>query len=283
MALGFFDGVHLGHAAVIRQAVENAAALGIKTAVATFARHPSEFLGGEKSPLLTANELKQEIFNSLGVDRLFYIDFCAVRGMTPPEFIENVLIRGLKAQFVVCGYNYRFGAGASGGVEEMAFLCARHGAGFRAMPPVSAGGGPVSSTRIRSLVAGGEMEAAAKLLGRPYAIKQKVAHGKMLGRRLGFPTINQPVAEGLCLPRFGVYASHVVLDGESRPGVTNIGVRPTVGGAGVVAETYIPGFEGDLYGKEPRLDFLRFIRAEKKFGSVGELREQIARDIKAAE
>lgn len=282
VALGFFDGVHRGHAEVIREAAKHAAALGIRTVAATFTRHPSEFLGGEKTLLLTPNPLKERIFASLGVDCVVYIDFPAVREMAPAEFVETVLIKGLGARFVACGYNYRFGAEASAGPEDLERLCAAHGAGMKAMPQVCAGGAPVSSTRIRELVRRGDMPAAAELLGRPYALLAKVVHGRQLGRKLGFPTINQPTDPGLCLPRFGVYATSVALHGKILPAVTNIGVRPTVGGGDAVAESYIPGFSGDLYGEELRLDFLRFIRPEIKFDNLEELKAQMAADEKAA-
>lgn len=277
-ALGFFDGVHLGHAKVIEAAAET----GLKTAVVTFSHSPGKEENGQPVPEITSRELKEKIFASMSVDAVVYLDFDKVKDLEPAEFLD-LLTSIFNVKFLCSGFNYRFGKGASAGVRELEKLCAPRGVEVKTVGPVCAGDGPLSSTRIRALIARGDVKAAAELLGRPFAFYSKVVGGRRLGRTLGIPTINQLLPKTQLLPRFGVYASKVHLGGNILPAVTNVGVKPTVVENGSpLAETHILDFEGDLYGKYIQVDIIDFIRPEMRFSGIGELREQMKNDEKKA-
>jgi riboflavin kinase/FMN adenylyltransferase len=278
VALGTFDGVHLGHASVIRAAKE----AGLVTIVATFTRHPSEVLKNRRVKELMSTGLKEKSFEQLGVDALFYLDFESVRDMSPEAFLHGKILSRLNAAYVFCGFNYRFGRGGEAGPEELKAICSKYGAVGISLPPVCDGGEPVSSTRIRSLVEDGRMPEAARLLGRPFELYFEVVHGRRLGRELGAPTINQIIPVSHISPRYGVYASVTHVGGKAMPSVTNVGVKPTVGSSGVSAETYILGFDSDLYGRSVGVGLIEFLRPEKKFESLEALRRQIKKDAYSA-
>lgn len=277
-ALGFFDGVHLGHAAVIAAAE----ASGRPTVVVTFRRHPSAVLGCGKVGMLTSPEQKEEIFRRLGVEAVAYLEFASVRDMSAADFVREILIGRFHSAAVYCGFNYRFGRGAAAGPEELKEVCAGLGILGESVARVSVGGEAVSSTRIRRLVAEGEVRKAAMLLGRPFSIRFPVVHGRALGRTLGAPTINQIISEEYVYPRFGVYASKTHTEQGSYASVTNVGVKPTVGSDFVSAETYILGFSGDLYGRAVEVELTDFLRPERKFSGLQELKAQIAADAHQA-
>lgn len=280
VALGYFDGVHRGHAAVIRAMRET----GLPVVALTFTQHP----GGAPVPRLTGRALKEEALAALGVSRTVYLDYPQVREMEPEEFVRGILAEKLGAAYVGCGFNYRFGRGASAGAAELGELGARCGIRTVCVPPVYAGSvdpgapegerTPISSTLIRGLVRAGEIRRAGLYLGRPFALYLPVVPGRRLGRRLGLPTINQKVPEGDVRPRFGVYASFTTVDGVRRPSVTNVGVRPTVGSDCVLAETFILDYRGDLYGRTLKVELLEFLRDEKKFDGIDALKHQMKRD-----
>lgn len=276
LALGFFDGVHRGHAAVVGAAAQAAREGGLRAAAVTFADNPRGV------GLLMQPEQKRAALAALGVELLVELRFELVKDMTPEAFVRDILIGGLHARAVFCGFNYRFGRGASGDAGMLRTLCAQHGASVSTLPPVCSGGEPVSSTRIRGLLERGEVEAAAVLLGRPFGIEGDVVHGRQIGRTLGTPTINQYPFSQMAGLREGVYASAAFVRGEWMPSVTNIGSNPTVGGVRVVWETYIPDFSGDLYGHSVRVALRRFLRDERKFASLDELREQMREDARQA-
>jgi riboflavin kinase/FMN adenylyltransferase len=276
-ALGFFDGVHRGHAAVIAQA----AASGLPVTVVTFLRHPSLLLGGSPVKALMTNAHKESVLRGLGVAALCYLDFASFRDMPASDFIGFVT-GTLGAQRVACGFNYRFGAGAQAGAEELGKLCAQRGAEGLSVRPVCAGGAPVSSTRIRALIRKGDMPGAADMLGRYYGYRLRVIHGRSLARTFGTPTINQAIPKELAAPRYGVYASFANIGGRALPAVTNVGIKPTVGGHRLLAETYIIGYDGDLYGRTVGVDLVRFMRPEIKFASLGELKAQIELDAQSS-
>jgi riboflavin kinase/FMN adenylyltransferase len=209
--------------------------------------------------------------------------FADVRELSAAQFVEEVLVRKLHVGDVFCGENYRFGKGASGTVEDLKRLCEPWGIGVHTFPLVELGGEPVSSTRIRQCVVTGDMPMARALLGRNFTINFEVVPGRKLGRTLDSPTINQPIPEWFVTPRFGVYASLATVDGKRHPSVSNVGRKPTVGSDYTLSETYIQGYQGDLYGQHVPVEFLEFIRPEVKFGSVEELKAQIQRDSGAAE
>ncbi|MDD2955138.1 MAG: riboflavin biosynthesis protein RibF [Oscillospiraceae bacterium] len=281
VALGFFDGVHKGHQAVVRQAVEMA---GDTLAPAVFTFRPSDHMPTRKqgSGILCTEAQKETLLRSLGIQRISAPDFEEIRGVGGEDFVRRILWKELGARALCCGEDFRFGKGAAFTVRELEALCAEMGIRLAVAPPVLDGGEPVSSTRIRAAVAAGEMETAARLLGRPFSLEFPVAHGRQLGRRLNFPTINQVFPQRFALPRFGVYAASVQWEGKLYPAVANVGVKPTVGAENPLAETYIVGFSGDLYGETVPVSLISFLRPERKFPSVELLREQIARDKAAA-
>jgi riboflavin kinase/FMN adenylyltransferase len=272
--LGYFDGVHKGHAAVIAAARQT----GLEVTVVTFLQHPSEVLQNRSVAMLMNSALKEEAFVALGVDNLIYLDFAAFKDISAEDFIYDILIAKLRSKYVFCGFNYRFGKGGLASSKELLEICKKHGIEGICVEPVLIEGLAVSSTQIRKLVENGEMGKAALLLGRPFSLFLDVIHGRMLGRTFGTPTINQKLEEKQVRPHFGVYATTAFVGGKALPAVTNIGVKPTVGSKFVTAETYILDFTGDLYGEKVKIDLFRFLRDEIKFDNTEMLREQIFKD-----
>lgn len=282
VAVGFFDGVHRGHQAVIDAALAYQAK-GFEACVFSFS------IGNNNSPnkkkgarLLQSPSLKSKTVEALGADWLLVPDFSQLMGMAPEQFALEILVRGLNAKVVCCGYDYHFGKGASAGAKELAALLNPHGVAVQQIGAVMDSGAPVSSTRIREALSAGDVETAGRLLGRPFAIDFPVVSGKKLGRRLGFPTANQTIDEPYVQPRFGVYATRVLIDDIAHAAVTNVGVKPTVGSDSVGAESYILDWSGDLYGKQIETQFLSFLRPEQNFGSLEELQNAIAQDASRA-
>lgn len=282
VALGVFDGLHLGHRAVIaaaRNVTSPSQAVSFPTVTVV------SLTGVPKSAgRLITEEQETAQAATLGVDEWLCVPFEAVRDLTPEAFVQTVLHEALQAQVVCCGYNFRFGRGGIGDAALLQRLCAPHGVEVRIVPEVERDGDAVSSTAIRQAVAAGDMECVRGLLGRPYTIAFPVSAGHHRGAAWGFPTVNQPFPAGYTVPRFGVYASLVVLDGVQHRAVTNIGTHPTVGGTGVPqAETYIADYCGNLYGKTLEVELIRFLREERCFDTVEQLRAQIAEDIQTAD
>jgi len=278
VALGVFDGIHLGHMAVLRLAVDEARARGLAPCVFTFALAdpPPAFKPGAAQ--LTTPSLMARLFHQLGMAYAIALPFDAVRGKSGEEFIREVLKNHLGARFVCCGYNFSFGKNRGSHAEDLAALASGLGMDSAVAPEVDLGGEPVSSTRIRREISCGNIPEANALLGRPFSIDFPVVDGNRIGRTLGTPTINQPFPPSFALPRFGVYATIAQVDGAYYSGVTNVGTKPTVGRNAPLAETYIQGFSGDLYGKRVEVAFLEFIRPERKFASLEELRAHILQD-----
>ena len=277
VALGCFDGLHAGHRAVIQEA----RGAGLLPTVLTFQpdiRGQGVKAGGE----LVSQPRKIALLEEMGVEQAYLLSFSRIRDMNAQAFVD-ALMSALRAKKLCCGFNFHFGRGGKAGVEALRELSTLYGAEVCVVPAVEIGGVPVSSTRIRTLVEAGEMEQAAELLGRPFSYDFPVAHGRKLGRKLGMPTINQPIPESFVLPRFGVYASMVRFGGNSYYGVTNVGVKPTVGAPGPLAETWMPEYSGpELYGEPVLMELLHFIRPEIKFESLEALKEQIALDASSA-
>ncbi|MBQ6020490.1 MAG: riboflavin biosynthesis protein RibF [Clostridia bacterium] len=273
-ALGNFDGLHIGHATVIEAAVRQEAR-GFDPVVLKFREHPMRFFpGGERGLILTDEEDGRRI-ESLGA-RVEYLDFSAVRGLSPAEFIDGVLLP-LGVRFVSCGYNYRFGKNAAGDAGTLKELCEKRNIEVCVCGKVEYHGTAVSSTAIREALKDGDIPLANAMLGYRYGYCFEVVHGDARGRALGAPTANQFFPPELLTPRYGVYVSSVEIGGRSYPGVTNIGIRPTVGGE-ARSETHIVGFDGDLYGSLLRVEPIRYLREERRFASLEELSAQIARD-----
>jgi riboflavin kinase / FMN adenylyltransferase len=273
VAVGEFDGVHLGHREVMR---------GAET-VLTFEPHPRAVVAPEKAPkLITPLDTKIDLIAGLGVRELVVIPFDgAFASQSPQGFIDDVLVRQLGATKVSVGENFRFGHRARG---DVALLRAQDAFETRVVELVQGDGGVISSSHIRELIAAGEVERAAACLGSPFQLRGTVAHGDKRGRTLGFPTANLVPDPALIYPGHGVYACRaaVELDGAWQwwPAATNVGVRPTfVTGRGLLVEAFLLGFDGDLYGRELRLVFLSRLRGELRFDSVEELVEQMERDV----
>ena len=279
VALGLFDGLHPAHRQVILAATMD---IDDDTAVAVYTFDPTTVTTKAVSGLLCDVDEEEHLLHLMGADELFRVDFATVQHLSPTDFVHNVLKAQLGAVKVSCGYNYRFGYRGQGDTALLTKLCAEVGIAVTVVPEIDIDGIPVSSTAIRRCIADGDMATARRLLGRPYCLRTPVMEGQRLGNQLGFPTINQPLPEGLAHPRFGVYASCVETEGETYPAVTNIGVHPTVGATTPLAETYILGFSGDLYGHSPRVYPLTYLRPEQSFPSLEALRAQIEKDTAAA-
>jgi riboflavin kinase/FMN adenylyltransferase len=279
LALGVFDGVHVGHRAVIARAVEAARKEGGKAFVVTFDPHPIRVIAPEKAPasLLATLDEKAAVLKALGVEGLLVIHFdMTFAKMDAEEFVRKLLTADVRT--IAVGEDWRFGSKRSGDVAMLRRMGGELGFQLEAVPPVMWDGERISSTRIRQAIRDGNFDAVEEMLGRPYELSGTVIEGRKLGRGLGFPTANLRLGERQT-PRDGVWS--VKVDGE-RKGVANLGTRPTVDGGERLLEVHLFDFSGDLYGKELRVRFGKFLRQERKFGSVEELREQILRDAEEA-
>lgn len=283
LAIGFFDGVHRGHAEVIRQAVSAAKERGFAPAVLTFSPHPRSVLGKDGfDTVLTPLEDKLALFAELGVELAYVVTFdLGFAAVTADDFVRRLLLP-LGVRTAVVGFDFRFGHRGQGDAEAMRRLSGGE-IEVRVVEPVFEGDAKVSSTRIRERLAEGDCEAVSLLLGRPYAISGEIVHGDARGRLLGFPTANMRPAVPYVIPRHGVYAvtvSGVPGEDRARGGVINVGVRPTFDAPGGAPrlETNLFDFEGDLYGRTLTVRFHRFLRPETKFASFDDLKVQIAKD-----
>ncbi len=280
IALGNFDGVHLGHKKLLCAARDAAGVSGCASAVWTFT---SLVKSDASIPSLTTQEEKRLRFAESGMEYAIFEEFSAVRSMSAAEFAEDYLLRRLRAAAVVCGFNFHFGRGGTGDAALLREILAGHGVPLTVIKPVCACGGIVSSTRIRAALTEGDMESAAEMLGRPFSVSLPVLHGNELGRTIGLPTINQDFPAGHIVPARGIYACLCRIGEHTYPGVANIGTRPSVPGDGHVnCETHIIGYDGNLYGENVRVEFFRRLRDERKFPSLDALQSAIRGDIAAA-
>lgn len=282
IALGFFDGVHLGHAALLQRTVEEAISRGCKPAVFTFNRPPKEVVTGVPCPLINSPEDRKDLMRRLyGIQEVFMVPFDQEMMTTAwDEFITEILVKRYHAVHLVAGHDHHFGHKNQGSPELLQAKCAELGLGCDIIPKVDVAGITVSSTYIRRLVELGQIERANRFLGHPHALTQEVRHGKQLGRTIGIPTANLVAPPHVLVPSHGVYVTRVVLpDGSSYPAVTNVGTRPTVNdGVDVTVEPWILDFDGDLYGQRIRVDFYAHIRDEIRFDSLDALKAQIHAD-----
>ena len=282
IALGFFDGVHLGHAALLRLTRRRADEMGIPAAVLTFDTHPDTLVYHQPVPLInTLEDRKYLMEEKFSMDEVILAHFDrAMMEMPWESFVEDYLLGELGAKHVVCGHDFSFGYRGQGTPDKLRRLCAQRGVGVNVVDKVSLGGITVSSTHIRQLIRQGDMEAAAQMLGHRHFLSGEVLHGKELGRRLGFPTANLALPEGLIAPAYGVYATLVTLpDGTVHPAVTNVGVRPTVHDQlGRLVEAWILDCTAELYGERIRVEFFTRLRGEKKFDSLEALRAEVLRN-----
>lgn len=276
VALGNFDGMHIGHLAVLEKTV-GLSGKGLTPSVMLFDEHSLKAVLGEAPPRLMTDSERLVFLKKKGLE-IITVSFADIKDLTPGEFVDSVLVKQLDAGAVVCGFNYRFGRGAAGDAQQLRSICESRGIECIITDEVLADSLPVSSTAIRKKIENGSIEEANRMLGRCFGFTATVIDGDKRGRTWGFPTINQRLPDGLVIPRFGVYQSLVRVDGQEYKGVTNIGSRPTVGTEIVLSETHILDFNGDLYGKDAEIRLIRFIRPEQKFGSFDELVLQIKKD-----
>lgn len=282
IALGDFDGVHSGHKKLLDETIKIAKKLSCKAGIYTFSLNTKKYLGKGEFSLLTTDEEKNRIFSECGIDFVFYDDFSKIKDYSPEQFCDYIHEK-FDTECVCCGENFSFGKGASAGSERLRILMKNHGCECIVVPIHMLDDRTVSSTEIRKLIACGDMEKARELLGYRYFIKTKVIHGAMLGRKLGFPTINQLEYSGKAVPCFGVYCCICTLDGKKYKGVVNVGIRPTVSqnteNPPVIFETHILDYSGDAYGKSVTVEFCKMLRKEKKFESLDELHENVMNNI----
>jgi len=283
IALGNFDGLHIAHMEVINAAIEFAKAHELTSMVYTFLEHPKNVTDkAGQVRYITPIRQKEAILEKTGLDVLYLDSFTQELMKMSPEAFLTYLKETFGAKFLSVGYNYTFGYMAGGDVAFLKEWCADNGIELFVAKPVYLEGKLVSSSRIRKAIATGHVGLAARMLGRPYFVSGRVEHGKKLGSTLGFPTINTHVSECSVLPKFGVYVTHTFIDEVLHKSITNIGIKPTIGTNELTIETYIIDFDGDLYGKNIRVDFLDFLRAEKKFASYDALKAQITSDVETA-
>lgn len=278
VALGYFDGLHLGHVGVISAAI---ARQDLKTAVFTF-NCDSTLPKFQKPEDIVSFDNKCELMRRMGVEYLFAPDFAEVCGLEAEEFISEILVKRLNAGFACCGRSFRFGKGGSGDAEFLKKVGKKYGIDVEIVQDVCYNGVTISSTYIRELIRNGNISEANRLLGYELWYNLPVISGNRIGRTLNFPTINQIIPETNIIPKHGVYKSYVEVKGRHYRGVTNIGIKPTVevrsDGHGVVMETHIIGFDGDLYGEHIPVSLVSYLRPEIKFSGLEELKKQIEAD-----
>lgn len=290
LTIGAYDGVHLGHQAVIRSTQQTASALGVAMAVVTFDPHPATVLRPENVPqLLTDLEQKLELLEACGVDTVMVVPFDEESSAeTAEEFVQRVLVGSLEARAVIVGHDFRFGANRSGNVDVLRTIGASSGfevEGVQLLPRPDGKVESVSSTAIRRALAGGEVATAARMLGRHHEIRGPVVHGDERGRTIGFPTANVAVPREMALPADAVYAAwYFTPDGERHPAAVNIGKRPTFyqNAEHSLVEAHLIGFDGDLYEQAARVQMVDLIRSEQRFDGLDELKDQLQRDIQRA-
>ena len=281
IALGFFDGVHTGHGALLQRVTQRARELDAIPTAFTFDRSPTAAITGQHVPLLSSVEDRVWLMRSCyHIQEVIVSSFDGMMRMDWQDFITEYLVRELGVVHVVAGHDFHFGYMGKGNPQRLQEMCAQLGVGCDIIGKIEREGITISSTYIRTLVAQGEMERANQFLGHPHTLTDTVAHGKKLGGTLGFPTVNLRFQPGVLVPAHGVYATRVTFEnGESRPAVTNIGVRPTVDdGDRVTVEGFILDFQGDLYGQTVRMEFYKRLRGERKFPSLEALKDEVMRN-----
>ncbi len=281
VGLGYFDGIHLGHQAVLGKALEKAKQKGLVPVIMLFDIHPRKLISGKVPPMLTSEERKRELLKEMGFTVVDF-NFREAMDYTPDEFIEKILIERLNAKVVTCGYDYHYGKGGKGNATTLHDELALRGIEAISMSPVLLGEDVISSTKIRQLIIDGEIEKANTMLGKHFTYAFTVKKGDGLGRTLGFPTINQFFPQDFIVPKYGVYLSRVKIGSGYYGAVTNVGIRPTVNKDSMRSETCILDFSGDLYGQKIEVSLLKYIRQEIRFSDLDGLKKQISKDIENA-
>lgn len=273
IALGTFDGVHTGHRAVIKAAVNS----GFKPIAVAF-KFPPKMYFDDGIGCITTPADKDKALRELGLNEIHYLDFPDVRNMPPADFLRY-LKREYNCAFLSCGFNYRFGKNGAGDTEFLREFCKENGIILKVLEPIVIDATTVSSTNIRELLSEGNVTAANEMLARPFGFSAAVMHGDARGRTIGFPTANQLYPKDLIKVKYGVYKSLVTVNGKTYKGITNIGHRPTYKTEEVGVETYILDFSADIYGALADVRLTEFIRPEQKFGSAEELKSAIKKDL----
>lgn len=276
-ALGFFDGVHAGHQALLKECCRLAAENSCGTGAITFRDHPDALVFGAPPVLINTPADRERLLHRF-VSQVVTLPFDKKMLDTPWQDFLDMLRRDYHAAGFVCGDDFHFGYHGQGNGQLLLDYCREAGLPGAVVPEQTVDGTRVSSTHIRTLLEQGNMEEADRFLGHPQMLTGTVVHGKHLGSTLGIPTANLPYPDGLVIPRKGVYAAQVCLDGKRYPAVTNVGTRPTVSGKTLNVESWILGYDGDLYGKEITVEFLKFLRPEQKFDSLKQMKEEIQKN-----
>ena len=279
LALGYFDGVHQGHQAVINNAVEFAKQHNTKSAVITFKDHPYCYFRGVCPKYLLTRKGREEKIEQLGVDYLYELDFESISGLLAEEYLRDVLIKYFTPSAISTGYNHNFGYKKSGNVKFLAAQAAKFGYQYFELPPQKLNNEVINSTEMRKLLSRGKIEKANKMLGYNFGITGEVIKGQQIGRTIGFRTANLIYPPELIDLPFGVYETAVRYAGKIYRGIANFGVRPTVNGKGALLEVHLLEFDKDIYGENITVEFIKMIRKEKKFASLDELKKQITKDI----
>lgn len=281
-ALGFFDGVHLGHQELLKRCAELADRYGCQAGAITFDIHPEALTRGQTPKLINRKADRDALLRQFHIDQVVCLPFD--EGLRSMSWVDFLLMLGQQYQACgfVCGDDFRFGHQGRGNAALLAEYCETEWLPYAVIPEKTLDGIRVSSTYIRQLIEAGDMETAARFLGHRHILSGEVVPGRHIGRTIGVPTANFLIPEGVVVPKLGVYACSCHIDGRTYTAVTNIGSRPTVGGHQTRAESWILDFEGDLYGRELTLRFHKFLRPERKFDSLEELKAQICRDAEQA-
>ncbi len=279
LALGFFDGVHLGHAQLLKRVRQIADSMSITAAAITFDRHPASFLHGSNTPLInTVSERIELMKREYLIDEVYVLSFDEGLSTVPWKEFACMVQHTYGAKHIICGYDYRFGAGGEGTAEKLADFCEKNGIGFDVIDAVLLDGTTVSSTHIRKLLLQGKVQEAQLFLGHPHFISGTVVEGRKVGRTMGIPTANLCISSEILIPQKGVYAARAFIEGEAYPAVVNIGTRPTFCGKTITIEPWILDFDRDIYGKEISLALYSYIRDEQKFESKEALQAEILRN-----
>lgn len=281
IALGNFDGVHVGHKKLIMTMVESAKEMNLTPSILLFDNHTKTLTSGQAPLCITSNAQKENLVKSLGVEIIYRINFDEyLMKLQAEEFVKNILVDKLNTKLVVVGFDYRFGHKASGNVETLKELGIKYGFKVIVLEPIYIDDILVSSTRIRELIQEGDLELANKMLDRSYQIVGKVIPGNKIGRTLGFPTANLEIIDNYALPKLGVYVTKTIIDNKTYLSATSIGYNPTFKNKGVKIECHIIDFDEKIYDAILSLDFIEYLREEVKYENIDDLIDQIDKDIK---
>lgn len=280
IALGNFDGIHIGHQQLIETMVSKSKKLGIKSSLLLFKSHTKAIIDNNKPKMITNNQQKFKIAENLGVDIIYLLDFDdKIMKLSGEEFVKNIIIDKMNGKLVVVGFDYRFGYKASGNAEYLMELGKKYGVDVIVVDPIYNANEVISSSIIRDLIANGNIVDASSMLGRPYSILGRVIPGKNRGTKLGFPTANIEPIDNYVIPKNGVYMTNTIVDNKKYLSATNIGYNPTFNEDVLKIETFILGFEGNIYGKTLEIEFIDFLRDDIKFQSKEALIDQMKMDI----